>query len=175
MRTNPLQRSIFQNAWVVDDIEAACHSWVKNFAVGPFYIYQFGNSFKDVIYRGAPGQFEIVLALAQAGPLQIELIQPVSQPSVYRDSVPAGSMGFHHVCAWTDDIDADSAHFQAINCPSVCSAASGSVRFAYFDTRAIIGCMFEVVTKTSDMVALFQQVSDAAIDWDGRNPVRYAT
>jgi hypothetical protein len=175
MRKNPLQRSIFQNAWVVNDIEAACHSWVSNFGVGPFYIYQFGNTFKDILYRGEPGEFEIILALAQAGPMQIELIQPVSHPSVYRDSVPTGTIGFHHICAWTDDLEEDVAHFNAINCPSVCSASSGNVRFAYFDTRDIIGCMFEVVTKSSDIKALFQQVSDAAINWDGKQALRYGS
>ena len=175
MCENPLQRRIFQNAWVVDDIEAACHRLVSNFGIGPFYIYQFGNTFKDVLYRGEPGEFEIILALAQAGPLQIELIQPVSHPSVYRDSVPTGAMGFHHICAWTDDLAADVAHFNAIKCPSVCSANSGNVHFAYFDTRDIIGCMFEVVKKSSVNEELMQQVSDAAINWDGKQAIRYGS
>ena len=49
-----------------------------------------------------------MLALAQAGPMQVELIQPTSEPNAYRDSVPAGSGAcFHHVCTWSHDLDAD--------------------------------------------------------------------
>ena len=35
---NPVDRTIMQNAWVVDDVEAACLSWVKDIGIGPFFI-----------------------------------------------------------------------------------------------------------------------------------------
>ena len=42
-------------------------------------------------------------AFAQAGPMQIELIeQHTDGPSVYRDMFPAGTGGFHHLCYWAD-------------------------------------------------------------------------
>ena len=36
----PSERKIFQNAWVVDDLFAACMRWVKFYGVGPFYVSQ---------------------------------------------------------------------------------------------------------------------------------------
>ena len=172
MFNNLFQRNIFQTAWVVDDVESACDSWTKNFGVGPFYVFEFGDTFTDVLYRGKPGKFHILLALAQAGQTQIELIQPIVQESVYRDSVDSGTTGFHHVCAWTNDLDADLAKFREIGCASVFSATNGDTRFAYFDTRRYIGCMFEIVDRNEEIEELFKMVADASISWDGTNPIR---
>ena len=47
----PTDRTIFQNAWVVDDVEAACMKWVNEMGVGPFFITEYTNQFSDVYYR----------------------------------------------------------------------------------------------------------------------------
>ena len=151
MDQKPLQRDIFQSAWVVDDVESASHFWAKNFGVGPFLLFDFGDAFSDILYRGEPGEFIVLLALAQSNRTQIELIQPISHPSVYRDSVSSGKTGFHHVCAWTSDFEADLVSFDSIGCPAALSARSGDTQFAYFDTRDLIGCMFEIVTRNEEV------------------------
>ena len=33
----PTDRTVFQNAWVVDDVETACMKWVNEMGVGPFF------------------------------------------------------------------------------------------------------------------------------------------
>ena len=49
-------------------------------------------------------------ALAQAGDMQIELIQPTgNSPSAYRDTVPMGRSGFHHIVRSVFDTVADAA------------------------------------------------------------------
>ena len=35
---NPTDRSIFQNAWVVTDLEESCMKWVNEMGIGPFFI-----------------------------------------------------------------------------------------------------------------------------------------
>ena len=92
MRNLRLQSAAFQNAWVVDDLEAACTAWVKQLGVGPFFITDYApGAFHSVTYLGAPSELAMRIGIAQAGPLQIELIQPITEPSAYRMSVPAGS------------------------------------------------------------------------------------
>ena len=50
------------------------------------------------------------MALANSGPLQIELIQTRNDvPSMYRDFLQAGHTGLQHVAYWTEDFDADLA------------------------------------------------------------------
>ena len=173
MRDRPTDRSVFQNAWVVDDLEAAMNRWVEQMGVGPFFVTEHGPNFSDVFYRGEPSELSMNVALAQAGPLQIELIQPTTdKPCAYRDSIPAGTMGFHHMCGWTLDIDADTEYFAGLGYPAANMGDAGTVKFAYYDTRPLMGCMLEVVEKKPPVEAMFARIAEVCASWDGRDPIR---
>lgn len=170
----PTDRTIFQNAWVVPDLEVAAMRWVDELGVGPFYVMVQDN-LGDVTYRGEPAELSMRVALAQAGPVQIELIDQVSSgPSAYRDTVAEGEMGFHHLCVWTHDIDADTAYFADRGYPA---ATTGGLRarFAYYDTRPLLGCMLEVVEHQPRIEAMFGAIAEAAVGWDGTDPIRAIT
>ena len=168
----PTDRNIFQNAWVVDDVEASCMRWVNELGVGPFFVTEYTNQFANVSYRGKPSKLSMIVALAQAGPVQIELIQPTVAQCAYRDSVPPGTTGFHHMCVWTQDIDKDAAYFERLGYAEANRGMTGDVGFAYFDTRPLMGCMLEVVTKNQGVVDRFAEIAAAAVDWDGSRPLR---
>jgi len=168
----PTDRTIFQNAWVVPDVESACMQWVNELGVGPFFITEYRDAFSDTTYRGEPAKLDMIVALAQAGQVQIELIQPLVETCAYRDSVPAGRVGFHHMCVWTHDIDADSAYFDALGYPTANRGRVGEVGFAYFDTRPLLGCMLEVVSHDASVVERFADIAAAAVAWDGADPIR---
>ena len=95
----PTDRTVFQNAWVVDDVEAACMKWVNEMGVGPFFVTEYTDQISDITYRGEPADLSMFVAIAQAGPVQIELIQPTVARCAYRDSVPPGTVGFN-TCAY---------------------------------------------------------------------------
>jgi methylmalonyl-CoA/ethylmalonyl-CoA epimerase len=163
---------ITQAAYVVNDLRAAIDRWMTTSNIGPFYIMENCEP-ENVIYRGAPGQLKMDLAFCQAGPVQIELIQPTSTgPNMYRDSYPEGTEGYHHQCYFTDDLDRDFAHYAALGVEVAVQATFGSLRFAYFDTRHLIGCMTEVMQHDEAVEGMFKMIADAAIDWDGTDPVR---
>jgi methylmalonyl-CoA/ethylmalonyl-CoA epimerase len=165
-------QNIFQICFVVPDIAAAMPQWQKTMGCGPFYMME-GVEPQNPRYRGAPSFLKMHAAMAQAGDIQVELIQPLSaEPNVYRDSVPAGATAFHHVAYWSNDYDAELRHFAAIGAAVVSEASYGSMRLGYFDTRARIGCMTEVLEHDEGVKALFEQIRVAAIGWDGSDPVR---
>jgi len=169
----PTDRNVFQNAWVVDDLDAAMKKWVDEMGVGPFFVAEHGARFTEVTYRGKPSELYMTVALAQAGPVQIELIQPTTdKPCAYRDSVPPGVTGFHHMCVWTHDIDADSRYFEKLGYPTANRGTAGIAQFAYYDTRPLMGCMLEVVEHKPEVKALFDRIARACADWDGQRPVR---
>ena len=172
MIDKPTDRTVFQNAWVVDDVEAAAMRWVQEMGVGPFFLSEYVDVFGDVYYRGEPSSLNMKVALAQAGPVQIELIEPISEQCAYRDSVSPGTVGFHHVCVWTHDIDADTEYFASLGYQVANSGTVGPTAFAYYDTRPLMGCMLEVVTKHPAIEARFEQIAQAAVDWDGKDPIR---
>ena len=169
----PTDRTVFQNAWAVNDIEAACMKWVKEMGVGPFFLNEYPNgTFSEVTYRGEPAELSMKVAIAQAGPVQIELIEPMTETCAYRDIVPKGKEGFHHMCVWTLDFKADSSYFENLG---YAAANTGRIRdndFAYFDTRPLMGCMLEVITKNPQTQDRFAMIAEAAVNWDGQNPIR---
>lgn len=168
----PTDRTVFQNAWVVDDVEQACLKWVSEMGIGPFFVSEYRDLFTDVTYRGDPAKLNMIVALAQAGPVQIELIQPLVDVCAYRDSVPQGQSGFHHMCVWTHDIEADAAYYEGLGYATANRGCIGEAEFAYFDTRDFMGCMLEVVTKNPAIEERFAQIAAAAVDWDGTDPIR---
>jgi methylmalonyl-CoA/ethylmalonyl-CoA epimerase len=169
----PTDRTIFQNAWVVDDAEAAAMRWVTELGVGPFFFTEHTDNLTDITYRGQPSELSMIVGLAQAGPIQIELIQPTTdKPSAYRDSVEPGTVGFHHMCVWTHDIDADTEYFEQLGYPAATMGDAGHVRFGYYDTRPLLGCMLEVVEHRPAIVEHFQRIADIGAQWDGTRPIR---
>ena len=140
--------------------------------VGPFFVTEYTNQFSDVFYRGRASELSMIVALAQAGPLQIELIQPTIDQCAYRDSVAPGSIGFHHMCVWTHDFEADTEYFEALGYEVANSGRAGNIQFAYYDTRPLLDCMLEVVTKNDQIVERFDNIAAAAINWDGKDPIR---
>ena len=168
----PTDRTVFQNAWVVDNVEAACMKWVTEMGVGPFFITEYTNQLENIHYRGKPSSLSMIVGIAQAGPVQIELIQPITPQCAYRDSVAPGTIGFHHVCVWTHDIEADTAYFARLGYETANRGKVGAIEFAYYDTRPLMGCMLEVVTKSDAVVERFNAIARAAENWDGKDPIR---
>jgi hypothetical protein len=170
-------RTMVQNGWIVDDLQAAVKKWIDFYGVGPFWISEKVVP-DNVLYRGTPAHLEMSVALAHAGNVQIELIQQKSDgPSAYRDQFNPGQGGFHHACYHSDDYDADKALFEANGYVAATEGSiyGGELRFAYFDTRADFGIFTEIVTPNEAFRASNQKLKDASENWDGKDPIRINT
>jgi Glyoxalase/Bleomycin resistance protein/Dioxygenase superfamily len=168
--------NINQAAYVVDDLDTAMEHWLKAAGCGPFFVIR-KVSFEGFRYRGAPGSLVISVGMAQAGAIQIELIQQHSDgPSAYRDTFPNGGTGLHHIGLFTDEFDQEIERLRSLGSPLAHEAhfgdARGRVRFGYIDTRAAIGCMLEYVEDKPLIREICATVANAARDWDGSNPIR---
>ena len=171
----PTDRTVFQNSWVIDDIEESIMKWVDVFNIGPFFLAEYGpNELTDIKYRGEPGVMHMYVALAQAGPVQIELIQPLGdEPVCYRDTVKPGEKKLHHVCVWTDDLDKDLDYYAEKGCETANSGtvkASGA-RFAYVDTQDELNVMLEIMERNKTVEEVFKMIADAARSWDGKETI----
>jgi hypothetical protein len=165
-------RRITQNAWVVRDLDAAMKRWTDTLGVGPFL--ELPPIAPDVYtYRGADARPHMRVALAQAGDLQIEFMEILTdRPSIYRDMFRFGEEGFHHVCIITDDIDADLSHHRSLGLDIPVMGSNGEMRFAFVDTRPNLGHMLEIVTNSPIVSAIYGAVRQASENWNGRDPVR---
>lgn len=164
-----------QIAWVVDDLDAAMQKWQQTARIGPFFRGEhLGGILADARHRGRPFEVDVSIAVAQAGPVQIELIkQHGSAPSPYRDVFVDGESGLHHICGLVDDVEAECRIYQERDFDVVMTASiAGRTPVAYVDTRAMLGCMTELVGRCPFVGAVDAAIAAAAANWDGSEPVR---
>ena len=161
-----------QAAWVVPDLYAAIERWVEVSRVGPFFVNT-DVKLEQPRYRGQPTSIPVRIGLAQAGSIQIELIEQMDDtPSVYRDSVPFGQEGFHHMAAFVDDVDAEIERYVAGGSALAYDGYFGDVRLGYLDTRKHLGFMVELFNHQPGMDAFFALIAAEAERWDGSDPIR---
>jgi hypothetical protein len=165
-------RKFVQLAWIVPDLESAVARWAKTTGVGPFVMFA-NPQFDALTYRGKPATIRMRGAVAQAGDMQIELIEQRCQSrSAYRDTVPAGGTGFHHMAALATDFDQEIKQFEAAGVAIAAQGRFGALRFAYVDTSEILGFMIELLDVDDATREVYAKISRLALDWDGTRPLR---
>ena len=165
---------IRQVAYIVPDIEAAMDHWSRVMGVGPWF-YNPKVPIRNYHYRGCSYEPHNSVALANAGALQIELLQPRNEvPSMYRDFLLAGFKGVQHVAYWTESFDADLARAQAAGLKVCMGGEVGeNGRFVYFeDDSGLPGTTIELSEVAGPKGRMFRMIRDASQDWDGAQPVR---
>lgn len=169
----PRNRNIMQLCWVVPDLHAAMATWTRTCGVGPFFVFD-KVMFDEAQYRGKPADpVDVSAAMAQAGDVQIELVcQNDDRASFWRDIVPAGRTGFHHIALYCDDYDAELASYLRAGARVVFSGKMMGSPVCWVQTEPDLGFMIELITKNPIADAVFEQIRTAGHGWDGSNPVR---
>ncbi|MEN3976615.1 VOC family protein [Emcibacter sp. SYSU 3D8] len=167
---------ITQNAWVVRDLDQAIARFTRTMKVGPWFMIP-KIALNTVMYRGKPAELDISVAVAFAGHVQLELIeQHNDSPSAYRDTVPKGQDGYHHICFYPDDYDAELARYMSMGYEVATSGQVTSAndrRFCYIDTRKDLNCMVELVDAPEGGSVVWAALREATDNWDGRtDPIR---
>jgi hypothetical protein len=166
---------IVQMAYTVKDVQAAMRWWIDEAKVGPWFLL---DSFKGAghVYRGKPSTADVAIAMAFAGHMQIELIQPKDEnPSVYRDLIQRRGHGFHHVGIGVapEELDAERVAYERRGYTVAFEAPVPSGGNVYYmdDGRNEPGFV-ELIPATAGMDELFTKYWRASIGWKGENPVR---
>jgi hypothetical protein len=166
--------SVRQLGYVVDDLHAAIAHWTNALGIGPFFLFPKVVA-QDNVYRGEAAPFEVAIALSQSGPMQIELMCPLSDaPSALHDFRRAHGEGLHHMAYWTDVFDARirEATDRGLHVWQQGAIGSRDNRFAYLTTESHAGTVIEISEVSGFKGRLFQHIADTAAAWDGTNPLR---
>ncbi|MGA9275922.1 VOC family protein [Ilumatobacter sp.] len=156
-----------QIAYATDDVHAAARRWVQH-GVGPFFVLEH-IALADAEVDGIPSEFDHSSAYGQWGPVMVELI---CQHGAGPDPV-VGTSGVHHVASFVDDLDTASAQLSADGFERRLFAhTAGGQGFAFHDARSTLGHLLEIYEQTAGLTRFYSMVRDAAVDWDGTDPIR---
>ncbi len=148
---------INQIALVVRDLDAALRRYWETLGVGPWKVYTYGSPLvREMTYRGRPHEYRMRLALAEVGPLVIELLQPLSGDNIYVEHLDSKGEGLHHVGIFVPSFDQAVAQAQQQGF-SVLQSGRGYGRwgdggFAYLDTEAMFGVILELIEVPRERV-----------------------
>lgn len=162
---------IIQTAFVVPDVIAAMPRYTSLLNAGPWFLRRRFTP-GAATYRGQPSAVQLSLAFGYAGSMMIELIeQHDNSPSVFRDVVALKGYGFHHYGIATKDFDRALESYVSVGY-SVGFTAQRQGRLAIIDTLGDFAGMIELLEMHPSVEAFFASMHQAAVDWDGRDPVR---
>jgi Glyoxalase/Bleomycin resistance protein/Dioxygenase superfamily len=135
---------IFQNAYLVNDLEEGCRRWHRVFGAGPFSIFPHHKT-ERFSYRGTPAEADVSYAFGYLGDLMIQLIEQHDEtPSIYREMYARGEEGFHHVACLVSDFAAERQRLLDLGFELACELFADDVDAAYFDTREMNGGFTEI-------------------------------
>ena len=135
---------LFQQAYLVNDLESAIRQWSRLFGAGPFVLTPHHRTDRFT-YRGTNQQADVSYAFGYLGDTMIQFIQQHDDtPSIYREMYQKGEQGFHHVGVLVHDWVAERQRLLEMGFEIACELFADNVNAAYFDTRKVNGCFTEI-------------------------------
>ena len=133
---------------LVRDLDAALQKYIDVLGVGPWICLTHGpETVPRLEYRGRPATFSMRVALSSSFP-QVELIQPLTGPSIYHDWMERHGEGLHHVAYEIASMDDGIAEMRELGYELIQSGSGygldGDGAFAYFDTEADLATIVEL-------------------------------
>jgi len=142
-----LFNSVIQIGIVVSDVNKAIEGYRNLLQVNKWNINHVdtvtgkgGNFHKN----GKPIQAKVKIAWANIGNVELELIEPQDQHSLYSDFLREQGPGIHHVMLGTADYDNCLDHMEKHNVAAIGGGELQSTRFQMFDTQELLGFIFEI-------------------------------
>jgi methylmalonyl-CoA/ethylmalonyl-CoA epimerase len=141
----PVFTDTIQIALVVRDLEATMRTYVDEYGIGPWEIYEFNpDTVRDMREDGQPVERTWRLALAQVGQVQWELIQPLDEESIYAQFLAAKGEGVHHVGVAVPSFHGTIDELEAKGRPVAFGGEYKGVNFAYLSTDTDLGLITEI-------------------------------
>ena len=141
---------LFQQAFVVADLEPAQHAMRETLGCGDFV--NLPATDLDYELRGKQVSCALALGFARSGNMQIELLHPLRGEGLHVEFLASNGPGLHHLGFLVDDLDAIVALGAELGLPKLMGSRFGSLSFAYLDTFAALGVYVELVEDPDAMM-----------------------
>ena len=141
---------------VVKDLQRTMEAYWNILGIGPWAVFEFGSGrVPNFQYYGKPAHARYRGAIAQCGPIELELFETIEGPSVYQDWIDEHGEGLHHLKFLCDDIDEVTRLLAEQGFPSIQSGHFGDPKekaggFNYIDIPPL-HCIWEPVHKPKSL------------------------
>jgi hypothetical protein len=149
----PAPHKFTQIAFVVKDAYQAMDEWSSLVGVGPWSVRRLNNgNLQDFQVGGVPvtEEFEYICAVAWAGNVEWEIIQPVLGPNIFWDFLERHGEGLHHVknVLPTEELAAELARYADLGCAVLESGQLEDDLHYFLDTERRLGFILELGNQT---------------------------
>lgn len=145
MQSSSNSVEIIQVGILVRDVEETARRLEKLIGIGPFQILE--PEYRDLTFHGKPARFKIRIGLAKAGPIQVELMQPLFGETIYDEYAERKGYGLHHVAIRAENMKQSIKDMKSKGFNVIQSGNRPGVKWAYLDTEKETGVIFELVEK----------------------------
>lgn len=136
---------------VVRDLNQAMARYWNEFGIGPWQVYTLEPpTLENATIHEKPQPYSMILAMAQAGNLQWELIQPLTGPNIYSEFLAQHGEGIHHVAFTVEDYDKSVETLQKRGVELLMGGSWRGASYSYMDTEKSLGTIVELVKIPSD-------------------------
>jgi methylmalonyl-CoA/ethylmalonyl-CoA epimerase len=159
--------------YVVADLAAAAQSWNDIAGIGPFVALAHLR-YDEITVDGGPVSFDHTAAFAAYGTMfvELQLIHGAEPPSVREHFEVAGPVGLSHVSYVVADAQAESARLAGLGLPPRLRARSGDLNVVLHDAPGL-GFAVEIHQDSDFLTGFFEQVRQAAGQWDGQELIQF--
>ena len=147
-----------QISLVVRDLESAMRTYVHEYGIGPWEIYEFNpDTVKDMVRDGEPAEYAFRIAVTMVGSVQWELIEPLDDRSMYAEFLATKGEGVHHVAVGVPSYGEALDTLKGKGRRVLQGGVYNGVTFCYLSTDEDLG----VVTEIFDWPPGLKQEPDA--------------
>ncbi len=138
--------SIVQVGIVVADVEATARAWSQILGLPmPEIRVTDEFDFAQTEYEGAPTFAQARMAFLNVGQVDIELLEPVGEPSTWHDQLRQHGPSMHHVAFEIAGMGDKREYLHSRGLNLIQSGEFVGGRYAYFDSQARLGAILELL------------------------------
>jgi len=138
--------TVTQVGIVVKDIEARARAWADLLGLPMPAIQVTGTvDIAQTEYQGQPTTARAKLAFFHLGQVDVELIEPIGEPSTWKDQLDQHGESLHHIAFQIKGMGDRLAYLKATGAPLIQRGEYQGGRYAYVDATAQLGTVVELL------------------------------
>lgn len=138
--------TVVQVGIIVRDIEAKARAWAEILGLPmPEIKITAPTEIAHTEYGGEPTPARAKLAFLHMGQVDVELIEPVGEPSTWKDQLTQHGDSLHHIAFRIKGMPDKLAYLDAKGVPLLQRGDYTGGRYAYVDGGAQLGCVLELL------------------------------